>query len=36
LINETGDRSENVDLVLSKPARLDDLRKAILEVMPQV
>jgi signal transduction histidine kinase len=35
LINETGDRSKNVDLVLSKPARLDDLRKAILEVMPQ-
>jgi hypothetical protein len=25
--------TENVDLVLSKPARLDDLRKAILEVM---
>ena len=35
LINETGDCSKNVDLVLSKPARLDDLRKAILEVMPQ-
>lgn len=34
LINERGDRSDNVDLVLSKPARLDDLRKAILEVMP--
>jgi signal transduction histidine kinase len=25
----------NVDLVLSKPARLDDLRKAILAVMPE-
>jgi signal transduction histidine kinase len=35
LINETGDRSKNVDLVLSKPARLEDLRKAILEVMPR-
>ncbi len=35
LINETGERSENVDLVLSKPARLDELRRAILEVAPQ-
>lgn len=35
LINETGERSENVDLVLSKPARLADLRRAILEVVPQ-
>lgn len=34
LINETGDRSENVDFVLSKPARLDDLRRAIGEVVP--
>jgi CheY-like chemotaxis protein len=36
LINETGGRSENVDLIVSKPARLDDLRKAILKVMPKV
>ena len=35
LINETGRRSENVDLIVSKPARLDDLRKAILKVMPK-
>jgi len=35
LINETGQRSENVDLIVSKPARLDDLRKAILKVMPK-
>jgi hypothetical protein len=34
LANETGQRSENVNLVLSKPARLDDLRRAILKVMP--
>jgi signal transduction histidine kinase len=34
LVNETGQRSKNVNLVLSKPARLDDLRRAILEVMP--
>jgi signal transduction histidine kinase len=34
LINETGQRAESVDLVLSKPARLSDLREAILEVMP--
>lgn len=36
LINESGKRSENVDLVLSKPARLDDLRQAIVKVMPVV
>jgi CheY-like chemotaxis protein len=35
LINESGGRSKNVDLVLSKPARLDDLRKAIFDVMVQ-
>jgi signal transduction histidine kinase len=35
LINETGQRSENVDLIVSKPARLDDLRRAIREVMPK-
>ena len=35
LINESGGRSENVDLIVSKPARLDDLRKAILKVMPK-
>lgn len=35
LIDANGGPSPNVDLVLSKPARLDDLRKAILEVMPQ-
>ncbi len=33
LINEASRRSDDVDLVLSKPARLDDLRKAIFEVM---
>jgi signal transduction histidine kinase len=33
LMNETGQRAENVDLVVSKPARLDDLRRAIIEVM---
>ncbi len=36
LINETGQRSENVDLIVSKPARLDDLRRAIREVMPKL
>jgi signal transduction histidine kinase len=36
LINETGRRSENVDLIVSKPARLEDLRRAILEVMPKL
>jgi len=34
LINASGGPSRHVDLVVSKPARLDDLRKAILEVMP--
>jgi CheY-like chemotaxis protein len=33
LVNQTSDQSSDVDLVLSKPARLDDLRKAIFEVM---
>lgn len=33
-INSSDGPSRDVDLVLSKPARLDDLRKAILEVMP--
>ena len=33
LVNGASDQSSDVDLVLSKPARLDDLRKAILEVM---
>jgi signal transduction histidine kinase len=32
-VNQTSDQSSDVDLVLSKPARLDDLRKAIFEVM---
>ena len=36
VINETGRRSENVDLIVSKPARLEDLRRAILEVMPKL
>jgi signal transduction histidine kinase len=36
LIHETGRRSENVDLIVSKPARLEDLRRAILEVMPKL
>jgi signal transduction histidine kinase len=35
LMTEGGQSSENVDLVLSKPARLEDLRKAILAVMPE-
>lgn len=34
VINASGGPSRHVDLVVSKPARLDDLRKAILEVMP--
>jgi signal transduction histidine kinase len=34
LMDATGETSDNVDLVLSKPARLDDLRRAILEVIP--
>ncbi|HTL29887.1 MAG TPA: response regulator [Tepidisphaeraceae bacterium] len=33
LVHETGQSAESVDLVVSKPARLDDLRCAILEVM---
>ena len=33
LMLEGNHSTENVDLVLSKPARLDDLRKAIMEVM---
>jgi CheY-like chemotaxis protein len=36
LINDTDRRSENVDLIVSKPARLDDLRRAIREVMPKL
>jgi len=35
LINESGGRPKNVDLVLTKPARLDDLRKAIFDVIVQ-
>lgn len=35
LIHESGGRPKNVDLVLSKPARLDDLRKAIFDVIVQ-
>ena len=35
LIEANGGPSRNVDLVLNKPARLGDLRKAILEVMPE-
>jgi signal transduction histidine kinase len=34
LIIDSDQSSKNVDLVLSKPARLDDLRKAIMTVMP--
>ncbi|MEA3212638.1 MAG: hypothetical protein QOE70_5695 [Chthoniobacter sp.] len=34
LMSATGAHAENIDLMISKPARLDDLRKAILEVMP--
>jgi signal transduction histidine kinase len=35
LINANGGPSRHVDLVMSKPARLDDLRRAILEVIPE-
>jgi signal transduction histidine kinase len=35
LIDESAGRLKNIDLVLSNPARLDDLRKAIFEVMVQ-
>lgn len=35
LMNGSSEPSRNVDFVLSKPARLDDLRKAILAVMPE-
>jgi len=34
LISDAGMRSKDVDLVLSKPARLEDLRRAIADVMP--
>jgi signal transduction histidine kinase len=34
LIHASGGPSRHVDLVMSKPARLDDLRRAILEVLP--
>ncbi len=34
LTNDLGAPAENVDVMISKPARLDDLRKAILEAMP--
>jgi signal transduction histidine kinase len=34
LMNEGGERSKNVDLVLRKPVRLEDLRQAIVNVMP--
>ena|SRR5256885_4931052 len=33
LVSQTDKESSDVDLVLSKPARLDDLRKAIFDVM---
>jgi signal transduction histidine kinase len=33
LMNEVGERSKNVDLVLRKPVRLEDLRQAIDDVM---
>ena len=33
LIHDTGEYSKDVDLVVSKPARLDDLRRAITTVM---
>jgi len=33
MLNEIGERSKNVDLVLSKPVRLDNLRQAIENVM---
>jgi CheY-like chemotaxis protein len=34
LVSDLGARGENIDVMVSKPARLDDLRKAILEAMP--
>jgi CheY-like chemotaxis protein len=34
LMNDLGARADNVDVMVSKPARLDDLRKAIMEAMP--
>lgn len=34
LISETGERNHNVDILLGKPARLDDLRRAIAEAIP--
>lgn len=36
LPNDKGRRSENVDLIVSKPARLEDLRRAILRVLPKM
>jgi signal transduction histidine kinase len=36
LLTEAGRRSENVDIIVSKPARLEDLRKAILTVVPKL
>ena len=33
LMNDAGESPQNVDLVLRKPVRLDDLRRAIDEVM---
>jgi CheY-like chemotaxis protein len=33
-MSELGERDENVDLLLGKPVRLQDLRQAILEVIP--
>jgi signal transduction histidine kinase len=33
LVNQTNPQSSDIDLVLSKPARLNDLRKGIFEVM---
>ena len=33
LIDDPEPRTESVDMIVSKPARLDDLRRAIMEVM---
>ncbi|MEI9896589.1 MAG: ATP-binding protein [Chthoniobacter sp.] len=33
-MSEVGEKDENVDLVIGKPVRLQDLRQAILEVIP--
>ena len=36
LPSDKGRNSENIDLIVSKPARLDDLRQAILQILPKL